>query len=69
MILILLFLSACMLAYSNVANNNFKGIVTLFGSGTTNYKMIGKVLLSWLLTLPIAAIISGLFFKLLETLS
>ncbi len=38
MILILLFLSACFLAYSNGANDNFKGVATLFGSGTTNYK-------------------------------
>ncbi|MDO5978146.1 inorganic phosphate transporter [Flavivirga spongiicola] len=37
-ILILLFLSACFLAYSNGANDNFKGVATLFGSGTTNYK-------------------------------
>jgi len=38
MILILLFLSACFLAYSNGANDNFKGVATLFGSGTTNFK-------------------------------
>ncbi len=38
MILIVLFLSACFLAYGNGANDNFKGVATLFGSGTTNYK-------------------------------
>jgi PiT family inorganic phosphate transporter len=38
MILILLFLAACFLAYSNGANDNFKGVATLFGSGTTNYR-------------------------------
>ncbi len=38
MILVLLFISACFLAYSNGANDNFKGVATLFGSGTTNYK-------------------------------
>lgn len=38
MILILLFLAACFLAYSNGANDNFKGVATLFGSGTLNYK-------------------------------
>ncbi|PKH49718.1 inorganic phosphate transporter [Tenacibaculum sp. Bg11-29] len=38
MILILLFIAACFLAYSNGANDNFKGVATLFGSGTTNYK-------------------------------
>lgn len=38
MILAFLFISACFLAYSNGANDNFKGVATLFGSGTTNYK-------------------------------
>ena len=38
MILIVLFVAACLLAYSNGANDNFKGVATLFGSGTTNYK-------------------------------
>ncbi|WP_438425805.1 inorganic phosphate transporter [Aquimarina macrocephali] len=38
MILILLFIASCFLAYSNGANDNFKGVATLFGSGTTNYK-------------------------------
>ena len=36
--LIFLFISACFLAYSNGANDNFKGVATLFGSGTTDYK-------------------------------
>ncbi len=38
MILILLFIAACFLAYNNGANDNFKGVATLFGSHTTNYK-------------------------------
>jgi PiT family inorganic phosphate transporter len=38
MMWILLFIAACFLAYSNGANDNFKGVATLFGSGTTNYK-------------------------------
>lgn len=38
MILILLFIAALFLAYNNGANDNFKGVATLFGSGTTNYK-------------------------------
>ncbi len=37
-LLILLFVTTCFLAYSNGANDNFKGVATLFGSGTTNYK-------------------------------
>ena len=35
---VILFLVACFLAYSNGANDNFKGVATLFGSRTTNYK-------------------------------
>ncbi len=38
MILTLLLISACFLAYSNGANDNFKGVATLFGSGTTSFK-------------------------------
>lgn len=38
MILILLFFAALFLAYSNGANDNFKGVATLFGSSTTDYK-------------------------------
>ncbi len=37
-ILIILFLATCFLAYSNGANDNFKGVATLFGSRATNYK-------------------------------
>jgi inorganic phosphate transporter, PiT family len=36
--IILLFAAACFLAFSNGANDNFKGVATLFGSGTTSYK-------------------------------
>ncbi len=36
--IILLFLVALFLAYSNGANDNFKGVATLFGSKTTSYK-------------------------------
>lgn len=36
--MILLFIVACFLAFSNGANDNFKGVATLFGSGTSNYK-------------------------------
>jgi PiT family inorganic phosphate transporter len=34
---IVLFLVTCFLAYSNGANDNFKGVATLFGSKTTSY--------------------------------
>ncbi len=36
--LIILFCATCFLAYSNGSNDNFKGVATLFGSKTTNYK-------------------------------
>ena len=38
MITIIILLAACFLAFSNGANDNFKGVSTLFGSGTTGYK-------------------------------
>lgn len=38
MLLIILFLAACFLAYTNGANDNFKGVATLFGSNTTGYR-------------------------------
>lgn len=37
-LLIGLFLATCFLAYSNGSNDNFKGVATLFGSGTTDYR-------------------------------
>jgi inorganic phosphate transporter, PiT family len=36
---IILFFATLFLAYSNGANDNFKGVATLFGSQTTNYKI------------------------------
>ena len=36
---IALFLVTVFLAYANGANDNFKGVATLFGSDTTNYKV------------------------------
>ena len=37
-LLIVLFFTICFLSYSNGANDNFKGVATLFGSSTTNYR-------------------------------
>ena len=39
MLVLALFLATLFLAYSNGANDNFKGVATLFGSQTTNYKV------------------------------
>src|SRR5829696_8115318 len=36
--LTLLFIATFFLAYSNGANDNFKGVASLFGSGTTTYR-------------------------------
>ena len=38
MLSLLLFGATCLLAYSNGANDNFKGVASLFGSGTTSYR-------------------------------
>ena len=38
MLLILLFLAVILVTYSNGANDNFKGVATLWGSGTLDYK-------------------------------
>ncbi len=35
--IIILFAGLCV-AYANGANDNFKGVATLFGSGTTNFR-------------------------------
>ena len=35
---VLVILFGVFLAFSNGANDNFKGVATLFGSGTTSYK-------------------------------
>jgi len=55
--LIILFLAACFLAYTNGANDNFKGVATLFGSGTTNYK--GAI--TWATITTIAGSIAAIF--------
>jgi inorganic phosphate transporter, PiT family len=38
MTFLLLFLATCFVAYSNGANDNFKGVASLFGSRTCNYR-------------------------------
>lgn len=34
----ILIIATCFLAYANGANDNFKGVATLFGSGTGSYR-------------------------------
>ena len=57
MILIILFIAACFLAYSNGANDNFKGVATLFGSGTTNYKKA----INWATVTTLAGSVAAIF--------
>lgn len=68
MVLIALFAAALFVAYSNGANDNFKGVATLFGSNTTAYgasialatiTTLGGSLLSVFLAGTLAKVFSG----------
>lgn len=56
MIFVLLFLATCFLAYSNGANDNFKGVASLFGSGTCSY----RTAISWATITTFAGSISSI---------
>ena len=60
--LTVLLLATLFLAYSNGANDNFKGVATLFGSGTTSYKSA----IIWAAITTFAGSITSLFLA--ETL-
>ncbi len=57
MIYAFLFLATCFLAYSNGANDNFKGVASLFGSRTCNY----RAAISWATTMTFAGSITSIF--------
>ena len=57
MIFILLFLATCFLAYSNGANDNFKGVASLFGSRTCSY----RTAISWATITTFAGSITSIF--------
>ena len=57
MIIILLFLATCFLAYSNGANDNFKGVATLYGSRTAGY----GTALGWATATTLAGSIASIF--------
>ncbi|HEY3662462.1 MAG TPA: anion permease [Chthoniobacterales bacterium] len=57
MIFILLFLAACFLAYSNGANDNFKGVASLYGSKTCSY----RAALTWATAMQLAGSIASIF--------
>jgi PiT family inorganic phosphate transporter len=52
-----LFLATCFLAYSNGANDNFKGVASLFGSRTCSY----KTAISWATITTGAGSIAAIF--------
>jgi inorganic phosphate transporter, PiT family len=53
----LLFLATCFLAYSNGANDNFKGVASLFGSRTCSY----RTAICWATVTTFAGSISSIF--------
>lgn len=57
MFFVLLFLAACFLAYSNGANDNFKGVASLYGSRTASY----KTALAWATVTTFAGSIASIF--------
>ena len=62
-----LFVCTLVLAYANGANDNFKGVATLFGSNTTNY----KIALGWATVTTIAGSLFSIVVagKLIEAFS
>ena len=55
---IILIAAVSLLAYSNGANDNFKGVATLFGSGTASYKKA----LAWATVTTFAGSVASIFF-------
>ncbi|MDD1613097.1 MAG: inorganic phosphate transporter, partial [Methylococcaceae bacterium] len=64
---ILLLLAVCFLAYSNGANDNFKGVASLFGSRTTGY----RTAIGWATVSTFAGSVAAIFLaqSLLTTFS
>ena len=57
MLTLLLFTAVCFLAYSNGANDNFKGVASLFGSKTASY----RACLSWATATTMAGSVCAIF--------
>lgn len=57
MFALLLFLATCFLAYSNGANDNFKGVASLYGSRTASY----RTALGWATITTFAGSITSIF--------
>jgi PiT family inorganic phosphate transporter len=58
MLFTLLFLAVCFLAWSNGANDNFKGVASLFGSGTCSY----RTAINWATATTLAGSVAAIFF-------
>lgn len=57
MTLALLFISVCFLSFANGANDNFKGVASLYGSGTASY----RVALCWATLTTLAGSLCALY--------
>src|SRR5829696_2176046 len=57
MLLALLFVAVCFLAWSNGANDNFKGVASLFGSGTCGY----RAAIGWATATTFAGSVAAIF--------
>jgi PiT family inorganic phosphate transporter len=57
MLTTILFVSVCFLAYANGANDNFKGVASLFGSGIANFGQVR----AWAAVTTLAGSISAVF--------
>jgi PiT family inorganic phosphate transporter len=57
MVLVLLFFATCFMAYANGANDNFKGVASLFGSGTCSYRSA----ITWATVTTLAGSIASIF--------
>lgn len=57
MLISLLFIGVCFLAYANGANDNFKGVASLYGSGTVSFKQA----LAWATLTTLAGSMAALF--------
>lgn len=57
MIFVLLFTATCFLAYANGANDNFKGVASLFGSRTCGY----RTAITWATVMTFAGSIASIF--------
>jgi inorganic phosphate transporter, PiT family len=57
MTIVLLFVTVCFLAFSNGANDNFKGVASLYGSGAASY----RIALTWATITTLVGSICALF--------